>query len=111
MTSASNEMLAGNQTLTRAAGMVAGAKTDFDRLSGNLSDQILGMASRWQGAGGLAFQNLHTAWQEKQAVIVRALNDFENSLVTTDRDFTTTDDTQAQTSNLNLGRLDGVSTL
>lgn len=111
MTSNSPEMLAGNQTLTRAAGMVAGAKTDFDRLSANLSDQITGMISRWQGAGGMAFQNLHRAWQEKQTVIVNALNEFEASLVSTDRDFTTTDDTQAQASTVNIGRLDGIQTL
>lgn len=106
-----NEMLAGSQTLTRAAGMVASAKTDFDRLAADLSGQITGMAARWQGAGGLAFQNLHTAWQDKQRVIVQALNDFEASLIGTDRDFTTTDDAQAQTATVNLGRLDGIQTL
>ena len=41
---------------------------------------------------------------------MRALNDFEQSLVATDRDFTNTDDAQAQASTTNLGRLDGVST-
>ena len=48
------------------------------------------------GRGRLAFQNLQQAWHEKQTTIVAALNDFEQSLIVTDRDFTSTDDTQAQ---------------
>lgn len=110
MSSSPNETSAADQALTRAAAMVAEAKVDFDHRAAALNDQIASMASRWQGSGGLAFQNLQRAWQEKQAAITRALDDFERSLVVTDRDFTATDDTQAQASATNLGRLDGVST-
>jgi WXG100 family type VII secretion target len=110
MSSAPNQTSAADQALTRAAGMVATAKVDFDRRAASLDDQIVGMTARWQGSGGLAFQNLQQAWQEKQTTIMRALNDFEQSLVSTDRDFTSTDDTQAQTSTANLGRLDGIPT-
>jgi WXG100 family type VII secretion target len=110
MSAAPNETSAADQALTRAAGMVATAKVDFDRRAVALNDQIAGMAMRWQGSGGLAFQNLQRAWQEKQTTIMRALDDFEQSLVVTDRDFTSTDDAQAQVAGTNLGRLDGVST-
>ena len=110
MSAAPNETSAADQALTRAAGLVATAKVDFDRRAAALNDQIAGMALRWQGSGGLAFQNLQQAWQEKQTTIMRALNDFEQSLVVTDRDFTSTDDAQAQTAGVNLGRLDGVPT-
>lgn len=110
MSSAPNETSAADQALTRAAAMVATAKVDFDRRAAALNDQIAGMSLRWQGSGGLAFQNLQRAWQEKQTTIMRALDDFEQSLVVTDRDFTSTDDSQAQLSGTNLGRLDGVST-
>lgn len=110
MSSSPNETSAADQALTRAAGLVATAKVDFDRRSAALNDQIAGMAARWQGQGGLAFQNLQRAWQEKQTTITRALNDFEQSLVVTDRDFTSTDDVQAQASTVNLGRLDSVPT-
>jgi len=110
MSSAPNETSAADQALTRAAGMVATAKVDFDRRAAALNDQIAGMAMRWTGQGGTQFQNLQRTWQEKQTTIVRALNDFEQSLVATDRDFTNTDDTQAQASTTNLGRLDSVST-
>ena len=110
MSSAPNETSAADQALTRAAGLVATAKVDFDRRAAALNDQIGGMALRWQGQGGAAFQNLQRAWQEKQTTITSALNDFEQSLLVTDRDFTATDDSQAQTAGVNLGRLDGVST-
>jgi WXG100 family type VII secretion target len=110
MSSGPNETSAADQALTRAAGMVATAKVDFDRRAAALDDQIAGMSTRWQGSGGLAFQNLQRAWQEKQTTIIRALNDFEQSLVVTDHDFSSTDDAQAQSTGINLGRLDGVST-
>jgi WXG100 family type VII secretion target len=110
MSSSPNETSAADQALTRAAGLVATAKVDFDRRAAALDDQIVGMAARWQGSGGLAFQNLQRTWQEKQSTIMRALDDFEQSLVVTDRDFTSTDDAQAQAATTNLGRLDGVST-
>jgi WXG100 family type VII secretion target len=111
MSTAPNETTAAAQALTQAAGRVASAKVDFDRLSRGLNDQIVGMAARWQGAGGLAFQNLQAAWQEKQATIVSALNEFEASLVSTDRDFTATDDVQATAANANIGRLHDVPTI
>jgi WXG100 family type VII secretion target len=108
--SAANQTSAADQALTRAAGLVATAKVDFDRRAAALNDQIAGMALRWQGQGGMAFQNLQRAWQEKQTTITRALDEFEQSLIVTDRDFTATDDSQAQSASVNLGRLDGVST-
>ena len=110
MSATPNETSAADQALTRAASMVATAKVEFDRRAAALNDQIAGMSMRWQGSGGLAFQNLQRAWQEKQTTIMRALDDFEQSLVVTDRDFTSTDDSQAQLAGTNLGRLDGVST-
>lgn len=110
MSSAPHEIRAADQALTRAAGMVATAKVDFDQRAAALDDQIAGMAMRWQGSGGQAFQHLQRAWQEKQRTITRALDDFEQSLVATDRDFTVTDDAQAQAASTNLGRLDGIST-
>jgi WXG100 family type VII secretion target len=110
MSGSPNETSAADQALSRAAGLVATAKVDFDQRAAALNDQIAGMALRWQGQGGVAFQTLQQAWQEKQRTITNALNDFEQSLLVTDRDFTTTDDSQAQAATVNLGRLDGVST-
>lgn len=92
---AANEMGMGEGTLGKAAQLVAGAKQDFDRLSGELDGQISGLRGKWAGSGGQAFFVLHQAWTEKQKIIVGALNDFEQSLVGTQTDVTNTDDTQA----------------
>lgn len=97
MSHSANEMGQGSGTLTRAAGLVAEAKRDFDALSGRLEGQITGMAGQWVGAGGSAFQALQAAWTDRQRVITRALDDFEASLRSTEKDFMTTDDTQSST--------------
>lgn len=102
---ATNEMGMGEGTLTKAAGLVAEAKQDFDRLSGKLDGQIAGLHGKWAGAGGQAFFALHQAWTEKQKVIVSALNEFEASLVGTEKDTMRTDDTQASNYNRNISRL------
>ncbi len=105
---ATPEMKAGDRTLSRAAGMVSTAKTDFDRLSRTMSDTIVGYQAKWQGQGGKAFFGLHQAWTEKQDRIVRALTDFEAALTSTERDNINTDQSQSDNMNKNHSRLDGV---
>jgi WXG100 family type VII secretion target len=99
------EMGQGEQTLTRAAGMVADARTDFDGFSRRLDGQIAGLQGRWVGAGAAAFYALHRAWTERQTVITGALNDFEAALVSTERDNVATDDAQSATYRRTAGRL------
>ena len=106
---ATPEMKAGSHTLSRAAGLVAGAKSDFDRMSQSLTDQITSLQGKWVGQGGSAFFMLHQAWTEKQTKIVSALNEFEAALQQTERDNTNTDDTQHGYMTKINGRLDGVS--
>ena len=105
---ATPEMKAGDRTLSRAAGMVTNAKGDFDRLARTLSDNIVGYQGKWQGQGGRAFFDLHQAWTEKQDRIVRALNEFEASLTSTERDNINTDQAQSDNMNKNHNRLDGM---
>lgn len=93
------------KALSRAAEMVAQARGDLTRLQGNLSGQIESVRMRWQGDGGNAFQVLHTAWQEKQTRITRALDDFERSLLETEKDNVDTDLGQSDLMNRNLQRL------
>lgn len=92
MSHSAGEMGQGERTLTRAAGLVAEAKQDFDRLSGQLEGQIQGLQGRWTGAGGTAFFQLHQAWTEKQRTIVNALDDFAGSLTSTEQDNLAADD-------------------
>ncbi|MBZ5739032.1 WXG100 family type VII secretion target [Nocardioides mangrovi] len=105
MSNGAPEMGQGERTLSRAAGLVTQAKQDFDSLSKALDGQIAGLQGKWAGAGGTAFFTLHQAWTEKQTVITNALNDFEASLTSTERDNMSTDDTQSANYNKVAGRL------
>jgi WXG100 family type VII secretion target len=105
MSNGAPEMGQGERTLSRAAGLVTQAKQDFDALSKALDGQISGLQGKWAGAGGTAFFGLHQAWTEKQTVITNALNDFEASLTSTERDNMSTDDTQSSNYNKVAGRL------
>lgn len=99
------EMGQGEGTLSRAAGMVADAKKDFDNLSKKLEGQIQGLQGKWVGAGGSAFFGLHAAWNQKQRDIVSALDTFEASLHSTEKDNIRTDEDQQVNYNRNLDRL------
>jgi WXG100 family type VII secretion target len=105
MSNGATEMGQGERTLTRAAGLVQQARQDFDSLSKALDGQIAGLQGKWAGAGGTAFFTLHQAWTEKQTVITNALNDFEASLTSTERDNLNTDETQSANYNRFVGRL------
>jgi WXG100 family type VII secretion target len=96
------EMGQGAGALSRAAGLVAEARADFTSMSGNLSAQISGLQGRWVGAGSASFMTLHQTWTEQQAKIVRALDEFDSSLRSTEQRNMSTDEEQSATySNLN----------
>lgn len=84
----------GEGTLSRAAGLVTDARSDFNKIAQKLSGQIAGVQGKWGGQGAAAFFTLHTAWDEKQKVIVDALDEFSASLHSTEKDNVGTDDAQ-----------------
>lgn len=100
-----SEMGQGEGTLSKAAGMVAEAKRDFDGLSKKLEGQIASLQGKWAGQGGQAFFQLHAAWTEKQRIVVGALDEFEQSLQTTERDNMSTDEAQSANYHRNAARL------
>lgn len=75
----------GEGTLSQARDLVETAMTDFERLAQTLTNQIAALEGKWGGQGAQAFRTLYTAWEEKQGVIVRALNGFAESLGATER--------------------------
>jgi WXG100 family type VII secretion target len=93
--SPTNEMGQGHGALSAAAGRVADARHDFDRLDDELVQHLDAARSTWSGQGGSAFHALGRAWAERQLTITRALDDFEASLRATEHDNTGTDDTQS----------------
>lgn len=94
--------------LSTAAKYVAAARDDFLGKANALSAQITGYETSWKGAGGSAFFQLHQAWTDKQKRIISALNDFEASLHSTDRDNVSTDDSQRQANTKLHDRLTGL---
>lgn len=94
MTSAP-EMGQGRGTLSRAAGLVADARGDFERYNNEVAERIDSARATWVGHGGTAFNALGHAWSEKQRTITDALVGFEAALRATERDNTTTDDMQS----------------
>jgi WXG100 family type VII secretion target len=93
--SPTNEMGQGQGALSTAAGRVADARHDFDRLDRELVQHLDAARARWSGQGGTAFQALGLAWSEKQRTITGALDAFESSLRTTEHDNLHTDETQS----------------
>lgn len=108
MSQAAPEFGQGERALSQAAALVADAKRDFDGYARQLDDQIGALRGRWVGQGGTAFFTLHRAWTERQTTIVRALDEFEASLVSTEHDNVSTDETQSSHYVRTAGRLDGV---
>lgn len=95
----------GEGTLSKAAGLVTDARGDFDKIAGRLTGQIAAVQGKWGGQGASAFFILHEAWQEKQKVIVDALDEFSASLHGTEKDNVSTDDAQGSSYNRLHGRL------
>ena len=93
--SSAPEMGQGAGALSTAAGLVADARHDLDRLTAELGHHLDAARSRWTGQGGAAFTALGEAWSARQRVIVGALDGFAAALRSTEHDNTTTDDTQA----------------
>lgn len=93
--STAREMGQGQGALSRAATRVHEARCDFDRLDHQLVQHLASAESMWFGQGGSAFQSLGQVWSEKQRTIVAALDRFEASLCSTERDNSRTDEAQS----------------
>ena len=92
---ATSEMGQGEGTLSKGAAMVGQARADLDSIGTRLEGQIQGLRGLWLGAGGTAFFALHRAWTDKQRIIVRALEELEGALTSTERDNVATDEAQS----------------
>lgn len=100
-----NEMGQGQATLSLAAGRVADARHDFDRLDGELVQHLDAARATWTGRGGTAFTALGHAWADKQRTITGALDGFAAALRSTEADNTATDEAQSAVFSRNHQRL------
>ncbi len=105
--STTGEMSQGEGTLAAAAERVAACRADLGALSAALDDQLAALGGRWVGRGAGAFVELHRTWTEKQAVVVGALDRFDESLRATERDVLAADEQQGATYAAIAGRLGG----
>lgn len=95
----------GAGALSAAAGLVAGARQDLDRLDRELVAHLDEALAAWSGRGGSAFHALGCAWSERQRTIVSALDRFEASLRSTETDNVHTDEVQSAAFARHQGRL------
>lgn len=62
-------------------------RTENDRITG----QIEGWRPNWQGEGATSFQAFRNTWNERFAAMLATLDQFEQSLTTTNTSFQNTD--------------------
>jgi WXG100 family type VII secretion target len=85
----------GDGALSRAARLVAAARTDLDGTGTRLAAQLAEAEHGWRGAGATAFFAMHAAWDAKHRQVVTVLSDFEQALLATEADALSTDETQS----------------
>lgn len=93
------------KALSKAADFVEQARTDVKGKCNTLSTHVGTLMGGWGGQGATSFGNLMVAWQEKQEIILRALDQLATSLKETERDNVSTDESQSETHSNLRGRL------
>ncbi|MEV7973582.1 WXG100 family type VII secretion target [Cellulomonas sp. NPDC089187] len=101
----SAEVAAGDGQIKRGAQIVASSKQALDGELKALEGQLSGIGSMWVGQGATAFQQLMTRWREDASKIISALNEFEQNLIGSDKDYTAQDDQQSSVFSNLQGRL------
>lgn len=82
------------KALSAAADLVDVARIDVTKLCTTMSDDLGQMMTGWTGAGATAFNTLMITWQDRQATILKALDDLSLALVETEKDNIATDEAE-----------------
>ena len=98
----------GDGTIRTTGQLIAGAKVELRRLSGELQGEIAQLQGKWGGAGAQAFSTLNQAWDEKQGAIVTTLERFEASLDETEKSLTSSDEAAASAVSALRSQMEGV---
>lgn len=83
------------KALSKAADFVDQARGDVKGKCNVLSGRVQEMMGGWGGQGATAFNTLMFTWQEKQETILKALDQLSASLVETEKDNVSTDESQS----------------
>jgi WXG100 family type VII secretion target len=89
------EVSAADGALKAGAAAVAQSRGELQRELQVLEGKLAGIGSGWQGQGAVAFTALMSRWRENATKIVRALDQFENNLLTSQSTYTSADDAQS----------------
>jgi WXG100 family type VII secretion target len=84
-----------DRALSRAADLVGSARGEVAGRCSELSSRIADLMGGWGGQGAASFHTLMGTWQEKQELILKALDQLAEALVETERDNVATDQSQA----------------
>ena len=73
--------------INKGAGLVASCKSDLTSLLGALRGEVAQSASSWKGSAASEFTKLMQRWDEDANLLTKALDEFENNLRGTDKNY------------------------
>ena len=94
-----------DKALSTAAEHVRQARVDVKGKCNTLTDQVNALMGQWGGRGADSFNKLMIEWQNKQEIILRALDRLAEAMVETEKDNLKTDDAVSDVHATMLGRL------
>lgn len=99
----------GEETLRRAAAETQDTQGKLRTTRNTLEADVTGMAAKWAGQGGRAFQQMMDEWGRKQEEIIQVLTDFENGLHQTDKTNKATDEEAASNVQSTAGQVSSIT--
>jgi WXG100 family type VII secretion target len=83
-----------DQALTRAAGLVADARSELDAQTASLRGKLQGIGSSWKGGAATSFVQIMERWDTDTKKLISALDNFENNLRATEKSYDAVDSEQ-----------------
>ena len=91
--------------INKGAGLVASCKSDLTSLLGALRGEVAQNAASWKGSAASEFTKLMQRWDEDANLLTKALDEFENNLRGTDKNYNQIESEAQQTMTKLMGKL------
>lgn len=82
--------------INRGAGIVSTARGELKGLTDQLRAEVAENAASWQGTAAVAFKQLMDRWDSSAHLLVTSLDEFENNLRGTDKNYQVMEDEAQQ---------------
>lgn len=82
--------------INKGAGIVSGARGELTQMLSQLRGEVADNAATWQGTAATAFKQLIDRWDSSANLLVTALDEFENNLRGTDKNYAVIEDEAQQ---------------